>query len=77
MLVAAGILQYAWNSYTELYIPIACVELVHILLSIKNLSNWEMEHVDIKGAFLYAYLPSFDKIVVRLQKINRDSDANG
>ena len=38
---------------------------------------WDIEHVDIKGAFLYAELPKSDRIVIRLPKIDGVKAANG
>ena len=76
-LVARGCYQSDGESYVELYTPVACIELVRLLLAVAVEMDWDIEHVDIKGAFLYAKLPDSDKIVIRLPNIDGVKAANG
>ena len=76
-LVARGCYQSDGESYVELYTPVACIELARVLLAVSVQCDWDIEHVDIKGAFLYARLPESDKIVIRLPKIDGVKAANG
>ena len=76
-LVARGCYQSDGESYVELYTPVACIELVRLLLAVAVEMDWDIEHVDIKGAFLYARLPDSDRIVIRLPKIDGVKAANG
>ena len=68
-LVVRGNLQSDPVDYTELYAPVACIELVRVLLSVAVSLGWDIELVDVKGAFLHALLPKGDVIYVRLPKL--------
>ena len=54
----------------ELYTPIACIELVRVILAVAAALGWKVEHFDIKGAFLHADLPDSDRISIRLPNID-------
>ena len=56
-LVARGNEQSDEFDYFELYAPVACIEAVRILLAVAVCKDWCVDHLDIKGAFLYALLP--------------------
>ena len=68
--VARGNFHPDGSSYVELYTPIACIELVRVILAVAAALGWEVEHVDIKGAFLHADLPDSERIVIRLPNID-------
>lgn len=48
--------------YAKLYAPVACIQLVRTILSVAVSKIWEIEQVDVKGAFLHASLPESDRI---------------
>lgn len=48
--------------FGELYVPVACIETVRVLLAVPSAKGLCAEHLDIKGAFLYASLTSTDPI---------------
>lgn len=75
--VVRGNWQQKGSSYVELYVPVACIELVRALLAIAAILGWEVDHVDIKGAFLYAELPEKDRILVRLPNVDGVKLASG
>ena len=56
-LVALGCYQSDGASYAELYTPVACIQLVRVLLAVAVVIGWDIEHFEIKGALLYAELP--------------------
>ena len=68
-LVAHGNQQSDPVDYLELYAPVACIELVRVLLSVAVANDWVIVQVDIKGAFLHADLPEDEEIYVRLPKL--------
>lgn len=76
-LVVRGNFQEDAVDYAELYAPVACVELVRLMLAVAVQKNYTISQVDIKGAFLHAKLPENDHIWVRLPKIDGVSAANG
>lgn len=77
-LVARGNLQdVGQSSYTNRYAPVACFDLVRILLALSAGFKWARCHVDVKGAFLYAQLPEKHDIWMRLPKIDGISEADG
>lgn len=77
-LVARGNLQNDDAlSFSDLYAPVACIELVRLLLTISVAFGWTRHHLDIKGAFLYATLPESTKICLKLPFIKGVEEANG
>lgn len=68
-LVARGNLQEDAVDYPELYSPVACIELVRTMLAIARAKGWEVDHVDVKGAFLHATFPKEDRTWVRLPTV--------
>ena len=50
-LVARGKFQADPIDYTELYAPVACIEMVRILLSVAVAKSWSIDQLDVKGAF--------------------------
>lgn len=54
---------------SELYVPVACINLVLLLLTIGLAFGWDIQHVHVKGAFLYSILPAGTHIWIRLPKI--------
>ena len=61
----------------DLYTPFACIELVRFLIAVAVVLVWDIEHVDIKGAFLYARLQKSDRIFIHLPSIDGVKAANG
>ena len=76
-LVARGKFQADPIDYTELYAPVACIEMVRILLSIAVAKSWSIDQLDVKGAFLHAALPKSENIWLRLPKIDGVPPASG
>ena len=76
-LVARGNLQDDMFDFGELYAPVACIEVVRILLAVAYAKGWEVHHVDIKGAFLYARLKETRPTYIRLPKLKFIPHANG
>lgn len=68
--VVLGNLQSVPVTLLELYAPVACIELVRVMLTIAVSLGWEIHQVDIKGAFLHATLPKADNIYVRFPKMD-------
>ena len=57
-LVARGNLQEVEGlSSTAHYSPVACFDLVRMLPALSDSNGWNRRQVDVKAAFLYAYLP--------------------
>lgn len=63
-LVARRQLQEDVMYYAELYALVDFIQLVLIVLSVTNNRSLCIDHVDIKGAFLYASLPKSERIYV-------------
>lgn len=59
------------------YAPVACFELVRILLVLSVAFGWSKQQIDIKGAFLYSKLPNTSHIWIRLPKIDGVNEADG
>ena len=77
-LVARGNLQYVRDSsYASRYAPVACFDLVRVLLVLTASFGWSRHQVDVKGAFLYAPLPTKEQIWIRLPSIDGVDRANG
>lgn len=43
--------------YTEIYDPVACIELVDPVMSVVVRKRWAFDEVDFNSAFLHAGLP--------------------
>lgn len=66
--VALGNFQDEFGNTVEMYAPVICIELVRALLSVMLHKGWNVKHLDIKGAFLHAYLIG-EEIWIRLPYI--------
>lgn len=64
-LLARGNLQTDVIDYTELYDEVACIQLVRLVLSVEASKSWDIEQVNVKGAFLHATLPESDYTWIR------------
>lgn len=77
-LVARGNLQTVTDSsYASRYAPVACFDLVRILLVLSAAFGWSRHQVDVKGAFLYSKLPETTNIFLRLPSIDGVPGATG
>ena len=77
-LVARGNLQAVdERAYESRYASVACFDLVRILLSLPTALDWDRQHVDAKGAFLYADIPEEDRIYLKLPNIGGVERASG
>lgn len=76
-LVARGNEQTDNFEYFELYAPVACIEAVRILLAVAAANGWSVDHLDIKGAFLYALLPQSEEVWIKLPSIPGVPEASG
>lgn len=54
-LVARGSLQPNVPSVAELYTFVVYIDLVRDLLAMASMRGWNVEHVEIKGTFMYAH----------------------
>lgn len=61
-----GNLQGLIGDYSELYAPVACIELIRVLLAVAEALGWNVQLVDVKSAFVHATLPASDEIYVQL-----------
>lgn len=68
-LVSRGNFQDDILSYLELYAPVACIELVRIIITIAVIFGWAIHQVDVKGSFLNAKLPMGEEIYLRLPTV--------
>ena len=68
-LFALGNYQDEFGNIVELYGHVVCIELVRTLLAVMLFKGWSVKHVDIKGAFLHAYLRNGEVIWIRLPTI--------
>ena len=75
--VAGGNLQSDNLDYFELYAPVACIEVVRILLAIATAKRWYIYQLDIKSASLYAPLPKSAEVFIRLPRILVVSESSG
>lgn len=57
-LVVRGNFQAVSTDCAELYAPVACIELVHLMFAVAVVKNWSIEQVDVKSGFLHARLPN-------------------
>lgn len=76
-LVVRGNLQSNETDYAALYAPVACIELVRLLLAVSVVKSFVVDQLDVKSAFLHADLPATDNIWVKLPKISGISRADG
>lgn len=76
-LEARGNLQSDFVDYAELCAPVACIELVRVLLCVAASKNWAIHQVDVKGAFFHASLSETDKSWIKLPRIEGVPSANG
>lgn len=75
--VVRGNFQNEFDDYAELYAPVACIELVRVIVTVAVHYGYSINHLDVKGAFLHALLPESDDIWVRLTKIDDIRQING
>ena len=68
-LVVHGNFQTDDFNYAELYAPVACIDAVQILLAISVSKDWSTDHLENKGAFLYALLPESDEVWLKIPTI--------
>lgn len=76
-LVVRGNLQSNESDYAALYAPVACIELVRLMLSISVAKDLHVDQLDVKSAFLHAALPGKDRIFIKLPKIPGVASAKG
>lgn len=48
---------------------VACIKVFRVLSAILSALDRDVEHMDLKGKFLYADLPASDEIMIKLPKI--------
>ena len=75
--VALGNHQDEHGNEVELYAPVVCIELVRALFSVMLIKGWTVKHLDIKGAFLHAYLDSDEIIWLKLPVIPGNAFLSG
>ena len=51
-LVAKGYTQMPGMDYMDTYTPVVCLETIHTLLALAISKNWEIQQMDVKGAYL-------------------------
>ena len=50
-LIARGFVQCEGIDFEEVFVPIACMESVHLLLALAAAKDWRVHHLDVKSAF--------------------------
>lgn len=75
--VALGNYQDEFGNEIELYAPVVCIELVRALFAVMLIKGWTVKHLDIKGAFLHAYLDIEDEIWLKLPVIPGNTFLSG
>lgn len=65
-LVARGNFQSELEIEIDLYAPVACIEMVRLILSVAAYLGYDIEQLDVKGAFLHAPLPTGETIWLKL-----------
>ena len=55
-LVAQGFSQRPGVDYNETFAPVAKLDSIRVLLSLATVNDWEIQHMDVKTAFLYGKL---------------------
>lgn len=68
-LVVRGNFQDDQFEFGELYTPVACTETVRLIISVAAVMRWTPDHIDMKGAFLYASLEDSEELWIRLPNI--------
>ena len=63
--VAKGFAQCYLINYNETTTPTACLESFRSLLHIAAVLNWDIQHVNIKTAFLHGVLPENETIFIK------------
>lgn len=76
-LAAWSKLQSDEASYAELDTPLASIKPVGTLVTVATVYGWNIEHIDIKDAFLYSELAASDKVVVRFPRFDGFRASNG
>ena len=51
-LVAKGYTQMPGMDYMDTYTPVVCLETIHTLLALAISEDWEIQQMDVKGAYL-------------------------
>lgn len=75
-LVVRGNLQSSESDYTNLYAPVACIELVRLFLAISLAKGYAVDQLDVKGDLLHADLPDTDNIWILLPVIPEEARAD-
>lgn len=68
-LVARGNFQTILELEMDLYAPVACIEMVRLMIAVAVALRLDIHQIDVKGAFLHAQLPDGEEIFMRLPKI--------
>lgn len=76
-LVAYGNFQLKFEGYFKLYAPVACIELIRLVLAIATVHGFTVNQLGVKGAFFHTVLPANERILVMLPKIDGIPSANG
>lgn len=76
-LVVLGTLRPGAINNAELYAPVACIELVRLMLSVSVSKGCHIHQLDIKSAFLHASLPDKGKLLIKLPKLREVPSLNG
>lgn len=76
-LAVRGNFQNDVTNYAELYAPVACIELVRLMLAVAVAKAWSVNQLDVKSAFLYATLSDTDRVWIQLPTVNGVPEANG
>lgn len=63
--------------YVEMYAPVASIDLVRLVLAYSVSNGGNVEHVDVKSAFLNAPLPSEYRYIIRFPSIKGSRHLNG
>lgn len=66
LVVARGSFQDDISIYLELCAPVACIEVVRLIITVAFACGWEINLVDVNGAFFHALLPIGEEINIRL-----------
>ena len=61
-LVARGFTQRFGTEYTETFSPVVRIETLRVLIALAAQFDWELDQMDIVGAYLNATLPN-DKVL--------------
>lgn len=69
-LVVRGNFQEKYGNYAAFYAPVACVELVWLMLSVAASKRYRISQLYMRGAYLHAHPPDFDQVYVRLPRVD-------